>query len=332
MKYEVIVPVYNGENVIEACLRSIVQQKEAVVGQDYNVLVIDDGSTDRTVEIASGFPVKIISLGENRGRIVARLTGARSSCAERILFVDSRVKIPGNLIASLPKFDLYPAAIGVIENKNDGKDTFYERILFLIRRKYYGAKNFPFQEKDLIITQENFKRAPKGTTLLLIDRELFIKLVPERTGKEVNDDTLLFHNLVFREGINLLHTPGLKMEYDPARKLGPLLKWLLERGIRFGDFYLTKGGYFCNFFRFLLGSAFLLVIALVCLPVHITLILIWMLLSCYLFLCVFLSETISDFFILLFGFPIIILPFGLGVLKFWVRSLFSECRSSDLER
>jgi glycosyltransferase involved in cell wall biosynthesis len=323
LKYEVIVPVYNGEEVIEACLQSITTQENAVIGKDYSVLVIDDGSTDRTVEIAGRFPVKIISLGENRGRIIARLTGARDARADRLFFVDSRVTIPPGLIASLSQFDPNPAVIGV-EAAPKSQRSIFERIFFLIRRKYYGTQNYPFQEKDLLITAANFKRSPKGTTILLIDRDLFLRLIPERTGKDVNDDTLLFHNLVFRERIGLLRSRKIKIEYDPTRRFSSFLKWLYERGIRFADYYFSQGGQFHKHFLVFLGLALAFLIAIIILPSHLSLMLLWVSWILYLFLGVWLSETILDFPVLLFGLPVILLVFGAGVLKFWIKSFLPE--------
>jgi hypothetical protein len=235
--------------------------------------------------------------------------------------VDSRVTIARGLIASLSQFDPNPAVIGVDGGQKSSKSIF-ERIFFLIRRKYYGPRNYPFQEKDLLITPENFKRSPKGTTILLIDRDLFLRLIPERTGKDVNDDTLLFYTLVFREGIGLLRSSKIKIEYDPSRRFFPFLKWLYERGIRFSDFYFAKGGCFHKHFLIFLGLALAFFIVIFLLPAYLSFILLWAISGLYLFLCVWLSETVLDFPILLFGLPIILLVFGAGVLRFWVKSLF----------
>ena len=323
MRYEVIVPVYNGEAVIAACLKSITEQENAVPGEDYSVLVIDDGSTDRTVEIASGFPVKIISLGENRGRIVARMVGAQNARSERLLFVDSRVTIPPNLIESLAQFDSNPAVMGVDETGEEVSGSILERIFFLIRRKYYGRENYPVLEKDMIITPGNFKRSPKGTTLLLIDRDLFLRLIPERTGKGVSDDTLLLHNLVFREGVALLRTPRISLKYNPQRPFGTLLKWLYGRGTLFADFYFSKGGYYHK--HFFLFSAFIVlsIVGFLILPAAYSLALLGSLLGIYLAACVYLSEAPGDVFVLAIGFPMVALVFGAGVLRFWMKSLLA---------
>ena len=45
-KFSIIIPVYNLENYIETCLESILHQ----TNQDMEVLVVDDGSTDHSVE------------------------------------------------------------------------------------------------------------------------------------------------------------------------------------------------------------------------------------------------------------------------------------------
>ena len=49
MKYSVIVPAYNASKTIEACLNALIHQ--SVHRMDYEVIVVDDGSTDNTSEI-----------------------------------------------------------------------------------------------------------------------------------------------------------------------------------------------------------------------------------------------------------------------------------------
>lgn len=60
MKYTAKVPVFNGEDTIERCIRSLIDQKHVVLNEDYYILVVDDGSTDRTSEILSQLPVDVI--------------------------------------------------------------------------------------------------------------------------------------------------------------------------------------------------------------------------------------------------------------------------------
>ena len=57
MELTVIVPARNEEDCLGACLESLVSQSEEifVLGRDWELIVVDDHSSDRTAEIARGF-------------------------------------------------------------------------------------------------------------------------------------------------------------------------------------------------------------------------------------------------------------------------------------
>ena len=84
-KVSVIVCSYNGGQTLEACLRSL----KKVDYPDYEVIVVDDGSTDHTKEILSHHPwVKAIHQ-TNQGLSVARNVGAAASTGDIIAYTDS---------------------------------------------------------------------------------------------------------------------------------------------------------------------------------------------------------------------------------------------------
>ena len=83
-KISVVVCVYNGEDLIEKCLRSL----EAVDYPNLEVLVCDDGSTDRTVELARSFPFRVLAL-EHGGLSNARNAGIAAATGEIVAFLDS---------------------------------------------------------------------------------------------------------------------------------------------------------------------------------------------------------------------------------------------------
>jgi len=86
MRFSIIIPNYNKEEYIEECLNSIFNQ--TIDKNKYEVLFIDDGSTDNSIKIASKYDVKI--LNSNRKRAGgARNKGIDNAQGEYILFLDS---------------------------------------------------------------------------------------------------------------------------------------------------------------------------------------------------------------------------------------------------
>jgi hypothetical protein len=104
--FSVIVPVHNGAETLDDCLT-------ALTGQDYprecfEVIVVDDGSTDETARIAAKYSVRLISLGSNQGRIVARITGAQAARFETLVFNDARVTPERELLAKVGRLEYEP--------------------------------------------------------------------------------------------------------------------------------------------------------------------------------------------------------------------------------
>jgi glycosyltransferase involved in cell wall biosynthesis len=84
--YSVIVPAYNAESTIGKCLDAL--ERQNIPRDEYEVIVVDDGSTDNMPGIVKRFPVKYISQ-QNKGPASARNRGAGEAKGEIILFTDS---------------------------------------------------------------------------------------------------------------------------------------------------------------------------------------------------------------------------------------------------
>ncbi len=89
VEVSVIVPARNEEASLADCLRSLVRQS----GLRYEVVVVDDHSTDRTREIAASFPVRVIEADPLpdgwSGKCNACWTGARTAKGKWLLFTDA---------------------------------------------------------------------------------------------------------------------------------------------------------------------------------------------------------------------------------------------------
>ena len=89
MKLSIVVPIYNTEIYLKACLQSIIDQ----TCPNMEILLIDDGSTDGSSMICKEFAQKdtrvIYIRQENKGLIGARRTGAENASGEFLMYVDS---------------------------------------------------------------------------------------------------------------------------------------------------------------------------------------------------------------------------------------------------
>lgn len=81
----VVIPAYNAERYLEETLASV----RAQTFSDYEILVIDDGSSDRTTEIAAGFSGVTLLLQKNQGAAAARNTGIRAANGTYVAFLDA---------------------------------------------------------------------------------------------------------------------------------------------------------------------------------------------------------------------------------------------------
>lgn len=96
MKVSVVIPAYNAGKTIDACLGSVVHQNFP----DYEVIVVDDGSLDDTVQRAKKYPVRLIKMS-HQGESAARNAGIKTSQGEIIVFVDSDCVVEKDLIVNM---------------------------------------------------------------------------------------------------------------------------------------------------------------------------------------------------------------------------------------
>ncbi len=89
--FSVIIPVRNGARTLGACLDGL--SRQTVDTTRFEVIVVDDGSSDDTAAIARRFPVRLVQI-DGRGASAARNRGLRESSGGRILFLDADC-VPG---------------------------------------------------------------------------------------------------------------------------------------------------------------------------------------------------------------------------------------------
>ena len=150
IKLSIIIPIFNSENYLSNCIDSICMQAD----RNIELILINDGSTDRSVKICKKYIkkfnfIKLINSKKNKGVSHARNIGIRSSLGEFICFVDSDdALLPGaitNFLNYIKKYSDYK--LFVIRN-------------FVLKKKIESLKyDFshlaPNEEKNSILHSTN---------------------------------------------------------------------------------------------------------------------------------------------------------------------------------
>ncbi|HOV98020.1 MAG TPA: glycosyltransferase [Bacteroidota bacterium] len=95
MKFSIIIPTYNEEANIEECLQSILSQNYP--RNDFEIIVSDGSSSDRTVPIAQQYADKVV-VDSKRGIAHGRNFGAQHASGEILVFVDCDVNLRNNFL------------------------------------------------------------------------------------------------------------------------------------------------------------------------------------------------------------------------------------------
>jgi len=114
----VIIPTYNSDRFLEKCLESLRRQ----TWKNVEVIIADDGSTDKTLEIAEKYGCKMIE-NPRRGRAEAKNEGMKHSSGGYLLFVDSDMELTSNVITEcveLANEDLHIGGIVIPEHSVGG--------------------------------------------------------------------------------------------------------------------------------------------------------------------------------------------------------------------
>lgn len=142
----VIVPVYNAESYLELCLNSLTNQEYTAI----EILVIDDGSTDNSLNIASELAIKDSRIRcihtENGGVAKARNIGLENCKGDYITFVDADDYVSPSFISILYQTLIY------------GKTSVSQILFFAIQRdQFHKIEPILFEkEKVNIISKDDF--------------------------------------------------------------------------------------------------------------------------------------------------------------------------------
>jgi len=132
MKYSIVLPVYNEENIIQQSIENII---DVFIGKELHceIITVDDGSTDNSTailkELQNKYPqqLKIITHTYNKGNGATIKTGIKQAVGDFIICMDSDGQHdPNDVLKMLPYLDEYDLVVGARPFKRDG--TWYRNL------------------------------------------------------------------------------------------------------------------------------------------------------------------------------------------------------------
>lgn len=201
----VVLPTYNRAQLLGRSLRSVLGQSFG----DFELLVIDDGSTDETARVVASFVdprIRYVQLARNTGAGAARNVGIRMSRGKFLAFQDSDDEwVPSKLARQMSAFEHGPAGLGVVYSDmqrvwSDGTET-YLAAPDVHPGRLVGASAWFYQVCDLgiqstLIRREWLDAAGHFNEELpaLEDLEMFIRLSRLCAFERLREPLVRYHD------------------------------------------------------------------------------------------------------------------------------------------
>jgi glycosyltransferase involved in cell wall biosynthesis len=175
-------PAFNEEEIIEKSIRSA-ERAAASVADDYEVIVVDDGSRDKTAQVVEGIAasnprVRVVRHGRNRGYGAALRTGFKEARKELVFFSDADGQFDlmelSTLVAKLPEA---PVVAGYrIKRSDPPHRLFIAKTYSLIVRAIFGLRVHDIDCAFKLFRRDALTRVELESNGAFINSELLIKL------------------------------------------------------------------------------------------------------------------------------------------------------------
>jgi glycosyltransferase involved in cell wall biosynthesis len=199
LRLSVIVPARNEENNLPVCLTSLLAQSDEffLLGRDWEVLVVDDASTDRTRAVAAGFDgvrvleAPVLEKREFTGKNGACWFGAEEGKGGWLLFTDAdTVHEPGDLLRALHEAEKYGAALLSYSPKQNVRGFWQRALMPLIFSEL--ASVYPPAE----VNDPGRRLAAANGQFLMMERGAYFAVGGHKAvGRSVLEDVELARNV-----------------------------------------------------------------------------------------------------------------------------------------
>ncbi len=233
----VVIPVRDEAGQLAATIDALIAALDGS-GFDAELIVVDDGSTDGSADVARSnadgrIPVRVLSQ-TNSGRFEARRAGLSEASADSVLFLDSRVRLVPNALGFVHgRLQSEPVWNGhVYVDADNALGDFWRLLAELAWRDYFD------NPRTTSFGLAEFDRFPKGTTCFLAPRTLLQSAFAQfrshyADNRLANDDTPILRAVAAEQPIHI--SPQFACVYAPRTSLGRFLRHAVHRGTVFLD-------------------------------------------------------------------------------------------------
>jgi GT2 family glycosyltransferase len=215
-RISVVMPVYNAEATLAECLTRLCNSTFG----DFEVVLVDDGSTDASGAIAANFAVRVVPTSGRVGPAAARNLGARAATGDLLFFIDSDVMVKPDTLGRI--------ATGFEHGDVDG--------LVAVQAADMRHRDLVSQYKNLWMRWTYVRRTGDVplfyTTAAAIRREAFLRAGGFDAGYGTpNVEDTAFGQKLARLGIRVRIDPELEVEHVKRYSLTGLLRTDFMRAV-----------------------------------------------------------------------------------------------------
>lgn len=187
VEVSVIIPVYNASKYLDACIRSVLNQKN----KSFELLLIDDGSTDTSSEICDRFAIiddRIKVIHKNNGGVSsARNVGLEMAKGKWLAFVDADDTVDEDYL-SIPErhnnFDIIEKGYRVIDKYHN--------------QKHFISKNESFDSLDGITIYKRYYRNCQFALWNRLYSKNVVQNIRFNENLKIGEDMFFFLSLLYR--------------------------------------------------------------------------------------------------------------------------------------
>lgn len=181
----VVIPAYNEEKYLSRCLKAL--QRQIYPKEKFDVIVVNNNSTDRTAEIAKSFGVQVI-LEKQQGHVFSLNRGLKAAKGEILAITDSDTIVSPNWLMKLAKTFNDPKIVGVtgslkLDLQSESLNSFLKKLYETFLRINFAFNRPHTAGPNMAIRKSAFKKLKAVDTRYEISGDVEIGMRLRKHGK-----------------------------------------------------------------------------------------------------------------------------------------------------